>query len=33
VEATRAQVQLAQAQAEVRRAQTQRSVAYQAWRG
>ncbi|WP_085617610.1 MULTISPECIES: TolC family protein [unclassified Pseudomonas] len=30
VEATRAQVQLAQAQAEVRRAQTQRSVAYQA---
>lgn len=30
VEATRAQVQLAQAQAEVRRAKTQRSVAYQA---
>ncbi|EPJ2808780.1 TolC family protein [Pseudomonas putida] len=30
VEATRAQVQLAQAQAEVRRARTQRSVAYQA---
>ena len=30
VEATRAQVQLAQAQAEVRRAQTQRGVAYQA---
>ena len=30
VEATRARVQLAQAEAEVRRAQTQRSVAYQA---
>ncbi|PVZ43650.1 TolC family protein [Pseudomonas sp. CC120222-01a] len=30
VEATRAQVQLAQAQAEVRRAETQRTVAYQA---